>query len=84
MDNNVIALKKSKKGGFIDFISDFFKNDNADLINEFKSIIDSNNPVDLMNWFQGNGYDVSFDECVKVIEKKDVIYQGKNIDAVDY
>ncbi len=71
--NNIYALKYKSKGGSIDFINDLLENKNSNLLCEFLSLIDENNPVNLLSWFNSKGYNVTYDECLKIIENKNVI-----------
>ena len=78
MNNNMYAFKSKSKGDFFDFISDLTGVNAKTLFDEFSSAVDKNNPIELMNWFQNKGYSISHNDCIKILENKEMVSSISN------
>ena len=64
---------------FIDFIAEA-AND-FDLTKRFIKTLNESSPDDLQNWLKGEGYDVSVEDCKKLVDNKDNIVNVKDVSS---
>ena len=62
---------------FIDLVSNVQKN--PELAKELASIIENSNPEHLKEWFDSKGYVTPIEECITILNKKDLFKNGKII-----
>ncbi len=62
---------------FIDFIAKA-AND-FDLTKRFIKTLDGSSPADLSNWLKGEGYEVSVEDCKKLVDNKDNIVNVQDV-----
>ena len=60
-----------QKGTFVDFIDSALKSENKTLVSELISNLESMDSAKLTEWFSHWGYDISEEECTKLIDNKD-------------
>ena len=72
---NAVKIEKwreqKREKNFIDFISDVSKPDTTALVDEFKTMLKSDDAKKLGDWFSNNGYSIDIEECEKIIKNRE-------------
>ncbi len=68
--------------GFLDFVVDLSKLDvetGYKRLKKLESLALLDNAESVYSWFRAQGYEISIEDCMKIIESRDSIQNGKDI-----